>query len=109
MVAAAPNARFVTMAKSLTQMFDDFIRITILFLIGLALVVAVGWYLSFLYREIRDTGQVVIDKFAVIKEDGKSDDELGMGLARMLQVRLESLGPELRTAQADVSTNLSAS
>jgi hypothetical protein len=109
MVAQAPNACFVMMAKSLTQMLDDFIRITILFLIGLTLVVAVGWYLSFLYREIKDTGQVVIDKFAVIKEDGKSDDELGMGLARMLQVRLESLGPELRTAQADVSTNLSAS
>ena len=90
-------------------MFDDVIRIGLLSLGGLALLAVVAWYGLFLYREIVQTGQVVIDKFVVVKDDGKSDDEMGMGLARMLQARLEALGPELRAAQAGVSSSPSAS
>jgi C1A family cysteine protease len=97
------------MVRTHSQMFDDVIRIGLLSLAGLALLAIVAWYLAFLYREIRQTGQVVIDRFAVVKDDGKIDDEMGMGLARMLQARLESLGPELRAAQAGVSSSPSAS
>jgi Papain family cysteine protease len=89
-------------------MFDDIIRIGLLSLGGLALVAIVAWYLAFLYREISQTGQVVIDKFSVVKDDGKADDEMGLALARMLQARLDALGPELRAAQAGVATGPSA-
>ncbi|HVP39025.1 MAG TPA: C1 family peptidase [Candidatus Saccharimonadales bacterium] len=81
-------------------MFDDTIRVTFLILVGLALTVAMIWYLGFLHREIRGTGQVVIDPFTVIDPSGKPNDELGKALAQLLQAHLQSLVRELGDAQA---------
>jgi hypothetical protein len=90
-------------------MLDDGIRIGFLILVGLGLGVVLVWYLSFLYQEVTGTGQVVVDGFTVVRDDGKGDDELGMALAQMLQARLSSLAGELRDAQAGLTTDVHAS
>jgi Papain family cysteine protease len=97
------------MTKTVAGMFEDVIRVGFLVLIGLALTIAVVWYVGFTIQEIRGTGQVVIDPFTVVRDDGKGDDQLGQALAQMLQVRLQSLARELRDAQAALTTDVSAS
>lgn len=80
-------------------MLEGTIRIGLLVLIGLAIVLAVLWYLSILYQEIRGTGQVVINEIVVVEEDGKVNDKVGKPLAQMLQARLQALVRELQDAQ----------
>src|SRR5215510_4511883 len=97
------------MAKMVANMLEEIIRVGFLIVVGLALGVGIVWYLSFLYREITGTSHVVIDRFVVVRNDGKGDDDLGKALAQMLQVRLQALASELRDAEAGLTTNVSAS
>jgi hypothetical protein len=83
-------------------------RVGFLVLVGLALGVAVVWYIGFLYQEVRGTGQIVIVPLTVIDSQGKANDELGKALAQMLHARLQSLAYELRDAQAGFTTNIRA-
>jgi hypothetical protein len=82
---------------------DEIVRISLLVVGGLALGIAVIWYLQFCYEEIRGTGQVVIDPLTVVNGEGKGDDELGKAMAQMLQARLGSLASDLRNAQAGLT------
>ena len=88
---------------------SDMVRIGFLVLVGLALALAVVWYLHYCYQEIRHTGQVVIDPLTVVDDSGKRNDEVGGALALMLQMRLESLTEELRDAQAGLTMSATAS
>ena len=78
---------------------NDAVRIGFLALLGLALALAVVWYVHYCYQEIRGTGQVVIDPLTVVDDSGKPNQDVGGALALMLQMRLESLTEELRDAQ----------
>ena len=89
-------------------MLDDGIRIGLLVLVGLTLAIVLVWYVRFLYQEVTGSGQVVIDRFTVIREDGTADEATGNALAQMLQARLPSLARELRDAQTELATNASA-
>lgn len=93
------------MVKAVKSMLEDVIRVGLLALVGFGLTIAVVWYLHFIYQEISGAGQVVIDDFTVVREDGKSDDAVGKALAQMLQARLHSLTRELRDAQANLTTS----
>jgi hypothetical protein len=88
-------------------MLDDAIRIGFLVLVGLALAVTIAWYVAFVVQEIRSGGQIVIDQFTVIREDGSGNASDGMALAQMLQVRLQTLVAELRDAQAGLTADAS--
>jgi hypothetical protein len=92
-----------------SRVLDDTIRIGLLMLGGLALAIAVAWYVSLVYHEISGSGRVVIDRFTVVRDDGQRNDELGYALAQMLETRLQSLARELRDAQAGLMTDVSGS
>jgi len=84
-------------------MIDEVIRILFLLLSGLTLLLVTIWYVSFCYREITGTGQVVIDPLTIVTDDGKGSDELGRALAQMLQADLESRASEFQNAQQELS------
>jgi hypothetical protein len=72
--------------------------------VGLALALAVAWYVHYCYQEIRGTAEVVIDPFTVVESSGKRAEDVGGTLALMLQVRLESLTEELAGAQQGLNS-----
>jgi hypothetical protein len=94
--------------KAGKTMLNDIIRVGVLALGGLALALAVFWYVGLVYQEIRGGGQIVIRPLTVVDKTGKSDPELGKVLAQMLQARLEALARELSDAQASFTMNVSA-
>ena len=90
-------------------MIDEVVRILFLFLSGLTLLLLAIWYITFCYREITGTGQVVIDPLTIVTDDGKGSDELGRALAQMLQADLESRASEFQNAQQELSLTSSPS
>src|ERR1700675_716367 len=86
-------------------MFEGTIRVGLLVLVGLAIGLALLWYLSILYQEMRGSGQAVIDALDVVEQDGKVNDDVGKPLAQMLQARLQALARELQNAQDGLTRN----
>jgi hypothetical protein len=85
-------------------MLDDFIRLGFLALIGATLVLITASYIGFLVQEFASRGEVVIEPFTVVREDGKQDDERGKALAQALQARLQSLVSALRSSDDELRT-----
>jgi hypothetical protein len=91
--------------KAGAPMVNDVVKVGIIVLGGLALALAVIWYVHFCYQEIRGTGQIMIDPLTVVDDAGKSNEEVGKALAFMLQSRVESLTSELRHAQVGLTAS----
>src|SRR5712691_13380781 len=82
-VGAARRTRFEAQGQAMktgASMLDDAIRTSLLIVVGIALGIAVIWYVRFCYQEIRGTGQVVIEPLTVVDEGGKSNDQVGKAL-----------------------------
>jgi hypothetical protein len=85
-------------------MFDDFIRLAFLGLVGATLVLITASYIGFLVQEFSSRREVVIEPFTIVSADGKQDDERGKALAQALQARLQSLVSELRSSEDELTT-----
>lgn len=83
-------------------MFDDFVRLGLLTLVGAALVLVTAGYLGFLVQELSSRGEIVIEPFTVVSENGEKDGERGKALAQALQARLQSLVIELRSSEDEL-------
>jgi len=83
-------------------MFDDVIRLSFLSLVGASLVLITTAYLGFLVQQFSSGGEIVIEPFTIVSQQGKEDDLRGKAFAQALQARLQSLVTELRTSEDEL-------